>query len=332
MKAAVYRAYGPADVLKIADIPRPRIKDDEVLIKVYATSVTTADWRIRASAFPGYAWLLGRLMFGLFRPRKPVLGSDFAGRIVAKGDAVTRFKGGDEVFGFAMNGAHADFIAVAEDAAIAPKPAAVGYDQAAAIPFGALAALVFLRDFAGVRPGHKVLIHGASGGVGVYAVQLAKHLGATVTGVASTANLDLLRALGADRVFDYTKADFTQTGDTYDVILDTVGKTRFAQSRKALTPKGVYVPLEFGLREMFQALRTAITGGKRVKIGVSGDSLADLQYLTGLLDAGALIPVIDSRYPLDQIADAHRRVESRHKTGAVIVVPETGAPALTTAA
>lgn len=327
MQAATYAKYGPADVLSITDIPRPEVKPTEVLVKVYATSVTTADWRIRASAFPGYAWLPGRLMFGLFRPKQKVLGSDFAGRIVAKGDAVTRFKGGDEVFGMSMTGAHAEYIAVSQDAAIAPKPAGLDYDQAAAIPFGALAALVFLRDFARIKPGHKVLINGASGGVGIYAVQLAKHFGATVTGVASTRNLDLVRSAGADHVIDYTRTDFARAGGAYDIILDTVGATTFAQSRKALTPNGVYVPLEFGLREIFQSLRTAITGGQRVKLGVSGDSRADLDYLADLLDSGALVAVIDSTYPLDQIAEAHRRVESRHKTGAVIVTPDTATPA-----
>ncbi len=319
MKAATYAKYGPADVLEITDIPRPEIKPNEVLVKVYATSVTTADWRIRASAFPGYAWLPGRLMFGLFRPRRPVLGSDFAGRIVAKGDAVTRFKGGDAVFGFSMNGAHAEFMAVAEDTAIAAKPANLSYDQAAAVPFGALSALVFLRDIAKVKPGSKVLIHGASGGVGVYAVQLAKNLGATVTGVASTENLNLLRALGADHVIDYTQTDFTRTGETHDVILDTVGKTSFARVRRALSPKGVFVPLEFGLREIAQSLITRIIGRKSVRIGVSGDNREDLETIARLLRDGTLKPVIDTTYGLDQIADAHRRVESRHKTGSVIV-------------
>lgn len=319
MKAAVYKRYGTSDVLSVQDVERPSIGDDEVLVRVYATSVTSADWRIRASAFPAYAWLPGRIMFGLFKPRHPVGGSEFAGRIVAKGKAVTRFRNGDSVFGFASRGAHAEYLTIGEDEAIATMPENLSYDEAAAVPFGALAALVFLRDFAKVERGQKVLVNGASGGVGVFAVQLAKHFGAEVTGVASTANLALLTSIGADHVVDHTVEDFTKADREYDLIIDTVGKTTFARSKRVLATEGIYLPIEFGLREIAQSLITAMTGGKRVKIGISGDGQDDLEVIADLLRRGELRPVIDGHYLLEDIADAHRRTESRHKTGSVVV-------------
>ncbi|MGI9356288.1 MAG: NAD(P)-dependent alcohol dehydrogenase [Rhizobiaceae bacterium] len=319
MKAAAYQKYGSADVVEIKEVPRPTIKDNEVLVKVYATSVTTADWRLRASAFPLYAWLPGRIMFGLFAPKNKILGADFAGRIVAKGKNVTQFKGGDEVFGFSGNGAHAEYLAISENDAVVKKPVNLGYDEAAAVPFGALSALVFLRDFAKIKPGQRVLINGASGGVGVFAVQLAKHFGADVTGVCSTANLSLVKSIGADHVIDYTAEDCANTAGSYDIILDTVGTTSFSGSKRALTPSGVYVPLEFGLKEIFQSMLTSIMGTKRVVIGISGDSQDDLVFISDLLQRGKIMPVIDAHYPLERISDAHRRVESRHKTGSVVV-------------
>jgi NADPH:quinone reductase-like Zn-dependent oxidoreductase len=324
MKAAYYERYGSADVLEIKEIARPEIKDNEVLVKVYATSVSTADWRIRASAFPAFSWLPGRLMFGLFRPKAKVPGADFAGRVVAKGKAVTRFNGGDAVFGTKRPGAHAEYLAVAEDGVIAAKPACLDYAEAAAVPFGALSALVFLRDFAKVRPGQKVLINGASGGVGVYAVQLAKHFGAEVTAVCSAGNQRLVAALGADHVIDYTTEDFTRSGKTYDLIVDTVGKTTFAACRRALTGTGIFLPIEFGLCDVVQSLISRIARGKRVVVGISNESRKDLALIADLLERRAIRPVIDGFYPLDRIADAHRRVESRHKTGSVIVtLPDT---------
>lgn len=318
MKAAVYEKYGPADVVEVREVARPQIKDNEVLVKIYATTVTTADWRIRASEFPAATWLPGRLMFGLLAPKNKVLGGEFAGRVVSVGEKVNRFKLGDEVFGFAGQGAHAEYIAIAEDAAIALKPAAIGYDEAAAAPFGAMSALVFLRDFARLQPGQKILIVGASGGVGAYAVQLAKHLGAEVTGITSTGNVDLVRSLGADRVIDYTREDFTRGGETYDVVLDPVGKSTFAGVRRVLKPNGVYVPLEFALTEILQSLTSRLRS-RNIRIGISWDTREDLGFLAGLLERGELRPVIDGRYRLERIADAHRRVESRHKTGSVVV-------------
>lgn len=319
MKAAAYHKYGSADVLRIEEVTRPSIADNEVLVKVYAAPVTTADWRLRASAFPGFTWLPGRLMFGLFAPRNPILGTDFSGRIVAKGKDVTHFRGGDEVFGFSGKGAHAEYLAISEDGAIVRKPANLDYDEAAAVPFGALSALVFLRDLAKIKRGHRILILGASGGVGVFAVQLAKHFGAEVTGVCSTANLSLVTSLGADHVIDYTTEDFTNRSETYDIIFDTIGKTSYSQCKRTLTPKGVFVPLNIGMREVFQSLMSLVTRGRKVVIGISGDTKEDLAYISQLLERSEIRPVVDGCYPLAQIANAHRRVESRHKTGAVIV-------------
>ena len=319
MKAAVYDRYGPADVLRVEEVAQPPVGDKEILVQIVATTVTTADWRMRAAAFPGILAIPGRLIAGLLRPRHRVLGGEFAGRVVSAGPKVTRFSTGDAVFGFAMRGAHAEYVAVAEDGAVAAKPESLSFDEAAAVPFGGLSALVFLRDFARLKPGQKVLVAGASGGVGVWAVQLARHLGAAVTAVASTANIALVRELGAEKVVDYTKEDFTASGETYDLIIDTAGTTDFATARRALAPGGIFLPLEFGGREMLQALWTRIAGGPKVVIGVSGDSPGDLEMLAGLLASGTVRPVIDSRFPLAAIADAHRRVEGRHKRGSVVV-------------
>jgi NADPH:quinone reductase-like Zn-dependent oxidoreductase len=320
MKAAYYEKYGSADVLEIREIDRPQPKDDEILVQVFATTVTTADWRFRASEFPRITWLAGRAMAGLFAPKNKVLGSEFAGRVVAKGKNVTKFKGGDEVFGFSMAmGANAEYIAIAENAPVVKKPVNVGYDEAAAVPFGANTALSFLRDFAKLKPGQKVLIAGASGGVGVWAVQVAKHLGAIVTAVTSTGNVDLVRSLGADYVIDYKKQDYWQSGESWDLILDTASTTNFAQAKRAMTAKGVFLPIEFQGREILQALRSMIFGGKQVMLRISGDSQENLGYLAGLLEKGEIRPVIDSHYPLERIADAHCRVESRHKRGSVVV-------------
>ncbi|MFT7594873.1 MAG: NADPH:quinone reductase-like Zn-dependent oxidoreductase [Paracoccaceae bacterium] len=322
MKAAWYDRYGDADVLDIRDVAMPKIADDQILIKLQSSSVTTADWRLRASAFPGAFWLPGRLMFGLFAPRTHVLGGDFAGRVVAVGKDVTRFATGDSVFGFSTLGAHAEYLAVGEGSAVAAIPANLSFDQAAAVPFGGLSALVFLRDFAGLKPGQKVLINGASGGVGVFAVQVAKALGAEVTGISSAANLELVRSLGADHVIDHVVGDPDGETARYDVILDTIGTLDFAGVKQRLTAAGVFVPLNFGLRELWQSLMTSLRGGKRVVVGVSGDTQQDLLRLSDLLARGDIRPVIDGCYPLDRIAEAHRRVEGRHKTGAVVVTIE----------
>lgn len=327
MRAMVYDRYGPPEVLEPREVETPRATAGQLLVAVRASSVTTADWRLRAAAFPGVLWLPGRLMTGLLRPRHRILGVDFAGEVAATGSDATRFAVGDRVFGFCGHGGNAEYVAVAEDAAVARIPDGLDFEQAAAIPFGGLAALVFLRDFAKVAAGQAVAVVGASGGVGAYAVQLARHLGAEVTGVGSAASRDLIRSLGAAHVVDYAVEDFTRTGRRYDVILDTVGATDFAGCRDALSGRGLFVPLNFGLREMLQALRTGRSRGPRVVIGVNGDTRADLGHLCELLTAGALRPVIDSRFPLEQLVEAHRHVETRHRRGAVVVTVGAGSPA-----
>ncbi len=319
MKAAVNTAYGPADkVVHIADVARPEIKDNEVLVKVYATSVSTGAWRMVEMNAGGVLQIAARMIFGVFRPRNPIQGGSFSGRVVAIGGSVTRFKLGDEVFGVVGAGAHAEYVAVPEDKTIVTKPAALGYDEAAALPFGGLSALVFLRDFAKIQPGQKVLVAGASGGVGVFGVQIARHLGAEVTGVTSTGNVAFVKSLGADHVIDYKRADFTRSGETYDIILDTAGVSSFRQAARVLAPGGRFVPLEFGVPEILGSMRSD-RQGRRIVIGVNGDSAADLEILADLATRGAIRPVIDSTVPLANIVDAYRRVARRHKVGAVVI-------------
>ncbi len=319
MKAAYHDRYGAADVLSIRDMPRPDLGDDQILVKVHASAVTTADWRLRASDFPAAFWLPGRLAFGLFRPKAKVLGANFSGVVAATGANVTGYAESQPVFGSSGAGAHAEYLVIAQDAAVLPRPAGLSHEQAAAVPFGVLSALVFLRDMAQLKPGQKILIAGATGDVGVWAVQLARHMGAEVTALASEAKHELVRSLGAHHVIDYRRQDFTRGTQRYDVILDTVGVTRFRSARRALKPGGRWVPLEFALREVLLALWTGATGGRRVVIGISQDEPEDLRHIADLLAKGTIRPVIDGTYPLDQIAQAHRRVESRRKTGAVVL-------------
>lgn len=324
MKAMIYRRYGGPDVVEPAILRRPEPAPGELLIRVRAASVSTADWRLRAAAFPGIMQVPGRLMFGLIRPRKRVLGMDFAGEVAATGPGVTGFAPGDRVFGFSGGGAHAEYLTLKASGAVAPIPEGLDFAQAAALPFGGLAALVFLRDFGGLAAGQRVLILGASGGVGAYAVQIPRHIGAEVTGVASAANHVLLRDLGAAHVLDYHSED-PLGGGPYDLILDTVGATGFAEARRALAPRGLFLPLNFGLREILQALRARLAGGPRIRIAVNEDRREDLDTLSDLVRRGALRPVIDSRYPLEALPRAYAHVEARHRRGAVIldIAPHT---------
>jgi len=320
MRAATHDRYGGSDVVTIAEIAEPVIADRQLLVAVHASSVTTADWRLRASAFPGGMWLAGRLMTGLFRPRNRVLGMEFSGVVTRTGPNVTRFAPGDAVFGNARSGAHAEFLAIGEDAALTAKPPALSHAEAASLPFGAVTALVFLRDFAKLTSGQHVLIVGASGGVGVHAVQIARHMGAHVTGVTSTDNVALVEELGADRVVDYRKQALTELGETFDLVFDTAGIMRFAQARRLLNADGLFLPLEFGIGDALTALRCAIARSRqRIGLHVSGDAQSDVEAIAGLAATGALKPVIDSRYPLSEIGKAHERVETRHKRGSVIV-------------
>lgn len=324
MQACIYEQYGPPDVVKLAEVPKPAPKPGEALVRVHAASVTTADWRFRAAAFPPVFWLAGRLMLGLFRPRSAILGADFSGVVEATGSKVTRFKVGDRVFGAASRGAHAEYVAVSGSGAMIHKPSWLSDHEAAAIPFGACSALMFLRDFAALRPGQRVLVVGASGGVGIWAVQLARHLGAEVTGVCSARNVELVRSLGAHHVVDYATGALPRNGETYDLIFDTVGVTSFVGCREALSEKGMYLPLNSGLREIVQAALTARSKGKRIKLAISRNTREGLEEIVGLMEAGAVKPVIDHVYPMAEIAEAHRRVDGRHKRGSVIVTMRGG--------
>jgi NADPH:quinone reductase-like Zn-dependent oxidoreductase len=323
MKAIVYTEYGPADVLHLQDVEKPTPKDNEVLIKVHATSVTAGDCNARGFVFvpPGFGFL-PRLMFGVQKPKQPILGMELSGEIVEVGKDVKLFKKGDQVFGTTGEkyGAYAEYTCMAEDARLVMKPANLTCAEAASIPFGASTALYFLREMANLQPGQKVLMIGASGCTGVYAVQLAKYYGAEVTGVCSTANLKLVRSLGADKVIDYTREDFTQNGETYDVIFDMVaGNASFARYKGSLKPNGLYLAGAGGLKEFAQMAWTALTGGKKVIAGMAPDRREDLVFLKELLEAGKLKPVIDRRYPLEQTAEAHRYVDTGHKKGSVVI-------------
>lgn len=316
MKAVTARRYGPAETLRVEDLPRPVPGPGEVLIRVHAASVTTADWRLRAAAFPGGLALIGRLVAGLWKPRHLVPGSDVAGEIVALGAGVQGFAVGQRVLAVLGHGGHADYALAKASGALVPIPEGMGYDAAAALPFGALTALEFLREVARVQPGQRVLILGASGGVGAYAVQIAAARGAHVTAVAGPGRAAVLRGLGAERVLDY-RSD--AIAGRFDLVFDTVGAMRWPESRRLLDKDGLFLPLNFGLRELGHMLRAKLSGGPRMALHVSGDSRAALEALLELWRAGKLRPVIDSRFPLEQIAAAHRLVETRHRAGAVVL-------------
>jgi NADPH:quinone reductase-like Zn-dependent oxidoreductase len=314
MKAIVYTKFGPPEVLHLQEVEKPTPKDNEVLIKIYATTVVKEDPDMRAS--PGFN--------GFLKPRNPILGQELAGEVEAIGRDVTRFKPGDQVFGIDSFGAYAEYKCMPEDKALTIKPANLSYEDAASIPNGALTALPFLRDKGNVQSGQTVLIYGASGSVGTAAVQLAKYYGAKVTGVCSTANLEWVKSLGTDQVIDYTQEDFTENGKTYDIIFDTVGKLSFSECKRSLTDKGIYLATIPTPVIMFQALWSAKSGSKKVKFAATGlrsasKKIKDLIFLTTLIEAGKMKAVIDRCYPLEQIVEAHRYVEQGHKKGNVVI-------------
>jgi NADPH:quinone reductase-like Zn-dependent oxidoreductase len=306
MKAIVYEKYGPPDVLQLREVEKPAPTDNEVLVKVYATTAHIGDTRMRVPSlgFPSHSaqWLLGRIFLGIFKPRRKILGMELAGEVESVGRKVTRFKPGDPVFAstFAVNfGGYAEYKCLPENGVIAIKPENLTFEQAAAIPSSGQTAWQCLKK-GKIQRGHKVLIYGASGAVGTYAVQLAgRRFGAEVTGVCSGPNLELVKSLAANRVIDYTREDFTQSGATYDVVFDAVGKLKPAQAKKALKPGGVCINV------------LADSDG--------GDKLENLLVLKELIEAGKLKPVIDRVYPLEQIVEAHRYVEQGHKKGNVVI-------------
>jgi NADPH:quinone reductase-like Zn-dependent oxidoreductase len=317
MKAIVYERYGPPNVLKLREVSKPVPKDDEILIKVYAATAAAADWRLR-KADP----FLARLFNGLWRPKRVrILGFELAGVVESTGIGVTRFKPGDAIYAACGTGfgAYAEYKCLPETGGVALKPENMTFEEAAAVPVGAYTALQFLRK-GNVQRGISVLVYGASGSVGTYAVQLAKHFGAEVTGVCSTSNVELVRSLGADRVIDYTKEQFAEGGPAYDIIFDTVGKSPFKVCVKRLTPNGFYLQA-FCVNPLLivRGLWINMTSDKKVVGGSMKETAEDLTYLKELIEAGVLRSVIDRRYPLEQAAEAHSYAEQGHKKGNVVL-------------
>jgi NADPH:quinone reductase-like Zn-dependent oxidoreductase len=326
MKAIVYERYGPPEVLQLKEVEKPTPKNNEVLIKTHATTVTSGDWRVRSLDVPSGFGLIMRLVFGVTRPRQPILGSELAGVIESVGKDVSKFKAGDAVFAFsdAAMGCHAEYKCMAEDGAVVPKPSSLSFEEAAALSFGGTTALDFLRR-GKLQGGESVLVNGASGAVGTAAVQLARHFGAIVTGVCSTANVALVRSLGASHVIDYTQEDFTRNGRTYDVIVDTAGTAPFSRSQASLKEGGRLLLVLAGLPEMLRAPWVSMTSGRKVIAGPVTVRVEDLRFLAGLAEAGEFKPVIDRRYPFEQIAEAHRYVDTGRKKGNIVIILEQGA-------
>lgn len=328
MKAVVYHEYGSPDVLKLEEVDKPSPKDNEILIRIHATSVNIGDiWArnfkaITPSKFtmPLPFWLPARMYFGLTKPRVHILGSEFAGEIDVVGKDVQRFRNGDQVFGYRGQsmGANAEYLCMPEAGLVAIKPANMTYEEAAVVPYGALTALSLLRKV-NIQSGQKVLINGASGGIGSAAVQLAKHYGAEVTGVGGRPRLEFVKSLGADKVIDYTQEDFCRNGETYDLIFDILGKSSFAQCKNSLRQDGRYLLASFKMKQLFQMLWTRIAGGRKVVCAFSSESPEDLVFIRELVEAGKIKSVIDRRYPLEQTAEAHRYVEKGLKKGSVVI-------------
>jgi NADPH:quinone reductase-like Zn-dependent oxidoreductase len=328
MKAMVYTEYGPPEVLRLEEVEKPVPKDDEVLARIHAVSVSYGDIVARKFGdisprefhMPFLFWVIGRIGFGLSKPKNPILGGEFAGEIESAGKDVSLFKEGDQIFGYPGQSmrAYAEYICMPEDGVLAPKPANMSYEEAAVVPSGGMTALNILKK-QNIQSGHKVLINGASGGIGSHAVQIARHYGAEVTGVCSTPRVEYVNSLGADKVIDYTQEDFTQSGETYDLILDVLGKSSWSRCKGSLKPDGRYVLASFKMKQLVQMLWTSIAGDKKVICALSPQATEDLLVLKELIEAGKVKSFIDRSYPLEQAAEAHRYVEEGHKKGHVVI-------------
>ena len=324
MKAVVYQKYGSPDVLELQEIEKPTPKDDEVLIKIHAATVIAGDCELRSFKVPLWYWLPLRIYIGLMRPtRINILGQELAGEIESVGKDVRLFSKGDQIFAATDigMGAYAEYKCMRAEKVLAIKPANMSYEEAAAVPTGGLNALHFLRK-GNIQSAEKVLINGASGNIGSFAVQLAKSFGAEVTGVDSTGKLDMLRSIGADHVIDYTQEDFTKNGETYDVIFDAVGKSSFSRSLRSLKQNGRYILANPRPSQMVRGLWTSMISSKKVIFEFARYKSEDLIFLKELIEAGKIKSVIDRRYPLEQVAEAHRYVDQGHKKGNVIITVE----------
>lgn len=332
MKAIVYTEYGPPDVLQLKEVEKPTPKEDELLIQIYATSVNYGD--ITARNFknitprefnmPLPMWLIGRMVSGFNKPRYTIPGSEFAGEIEAVGEDVKKFKEGDQVFGYLGQsmGAYAEYICLPEDGVLAIKPANMTNEEAAVLPMGSIMALYLLREKGNINSGQKVLINGASGSIGSAAVQIAKDYGAVVTGVCSTPRMEFVRSLGADKVIDYTKEDFTESGETYDLIFDILGKSSFSRCKNSLSPNGRYLLASFKMRDLVDMLWTSIVGSKKVICALAPGSTEDLISVKELIEEGKITAAVDNSFPLEEAAEAHRYVEEGHKKGHIAITVE----------
>jgi NADPH:quinone reductase-like Zn-dependent oxidoreductase len=328
MKAIVLTKYGPPDVLQLKEVTKPAPKDNEVLIKVYATTVNFGDLiarnykEVSPREFNMFFlfWLMAKFAFGLSKPNIKILGSEFSGEIESTGRAVTRFKKGDKVFGYLGQsmGAYAEYLVMPEIGCLAGKPSNLTFEEAAVVPYGAIMALNLLRKM-NIQPGQKVLINGASGGIGSAAVQIAKSMGAEVTGVCGTPRLEFVKSLGADHVIDYTSEDFTQNGDTYDLVLDILGRSSFSKVKNSLKPNGTYLLASFKLKQLLQMLWTSKMSSKKVVCSLSPGSAEDLLSVKDLVEAGKIKAIIDQRFPFEQTAEAHRYVESGSRKSQVVI-------------
>lgn len=320
MKAAIYERYGPPEVVSVRDVPTPAPNDDEVRIRVRATTVSTGDWRVRSLRLPPGFGPLGRLAFGITQPRQPILGTELSGVVEAAGRDVRTFAVGDEVFAFAdaAMGSHAEYRCIAANGLVAPKPANLSFEQAAALSFGGMTMLGFFRRGA-LASGERVLVNGASGAVGSAAVQLARHFGAEVTAVCGPSNVELVRSIGASHVIDHSVEDFAANGKTYDVIVDTAGNAPYSRVRRSLAGRGRLLAVLAGLADLLRAPLVGAAGGHRVIAGPGVSRVEDLKRLGAIAASGGFTPVIDQVFPFERIVDAHRRVDTGRKRGSVVV-------------